>query len=376
MDGDATVSSIAASTVEAAFSEKASDGASLTWWIVSLMARFIERLVLAGFVASAVGSLFHVDYFTLGMCLTYTPRVLWLLVALLLSLVYLRQQKLRHLGLIVVLTMVLCYDATWGGGMHLRGTAETLTLLSFNTHYACGDEVANLCDQFEVDILVAQENRPGAGNRQAFMATLPGYQFFAADQKDETTCRERSHFTNITGVRRDLISQTSSEKILGGLTGFRTFGVELDLHSGPMRIVNVHTIKPVQLSLNPRLIAARLRELMRRHQTEHELLTQWLGCNADSAMPTLIAGDFNAPGNGHNLRFANYKNAQRQCGQGLHLTFPAKFPIVGIDHVLGNEHIQFQSCEILDTGISDHRAMLVKFSIAKTESQTTEYANH
>lgn len=367
----ATVNSMADSAVKATSNDvrssdvRSSDVTSSDATYVVRLVRFClgicENVVAAIFVASALGSLLRADALTIGMCLTYTPRVAWLFVAIGLGLVYLKQQKLRRLSIVVVLAGILCYDATWGGGMQPRGTAETLTLLSFNTHYALGSEVAKLCEQYDVDVLVLQENRPGAGNREAFAAELPSYKFFRSDGGN-AECGVHSALTNVTGIRSDLL-QEETVRVSGPLTDFRTFGVTAQLKSGPLRVVNVHTIKPFQFARRPRHFVSLLMHLMRRHRVEHDRLVSWLDESGSHRVPTLLAGDFNAPGNGYNLRFEDFKNAQRECGQGLHLTFPAGLPILGIDHVLGNKHIRFQACEILNTGISDHRAMLVTFSI-------------
>lgn len=362
MQAESTLSPTTTKTVE-----NKTDEASLLRSFLRLSARGVEWTVFAALIVAALGSIFHVDYFTLGMGFTYSPRIFWLAVALPLGFMALLRQDLKRLCVLFALVAVLCYDTTWGGGIRPRGTTDTLTLLSFNTHYASGSDVAKLCDEYNVDILTLQENRPGVGNRGEFVAALPDYVFFAADQDAKFTYSDRQAFTCLTGIRKELVENHQSAETFTGITDFRTFATQVNLTTGPLRIVNVHTTKPLRVTRRPKLIVSHSIDCMQRHREEHALLTQWLEDHSDE-IPTVIAGDFNAPGNAHTLRYAKYKNAQRVAGQGMHLTFPAKLPLIGIDHVLGNDHIDFQSCKILDTGISDHRAMLVEFSMLSIAS--------
>ena len=46
-------------------------------------------------------------------------------------------------------------------------------------------------------------------------------------------------------------------------------------------------------------------------------------------------------------------------GRGPHLTFPTAFPLVGIDHTLGNRHIEFRWYTTFDAGFGKHKAQIV-----------------
>ena len=339
-------------------------GKSCVGRLVRFFLHATDFLVFATLIVASLSSLLRLDEFAIGMPLTYSPRMLWLLVAVVLAFCYLCLRRFKRLTIVAILAMLLCYDATWGIAKRRQFDGPLLTLLSFNTHYANGEDIAKLCAIHDVDILCLQETSPSMGPRREFIGALPEYQFFTGDRDAKRDANAKWYFTCITGVRQSLLEQPRSTEVDTAITKFRSFAVKVNLNQGPLWLINVHTTKPVtlrrkdiKLSLKDTLIKAE------RHRSEYELLRKWLDVHEEPTIPMLVAGDFNAPGNTQNLRFPDLKNAQREAGRGFLLTFPARFPVFGIDHVLGNESIEFQSCEVLNTGLSDHRAMLVRFKL-------------
>ena len=98
----------------------------------------------------------------------------------------------------------------------------------------------------------------------------------------------------------------------------------------------------------------------KRHVREGDRLDQWLRKHKD--LPVLVTGDFNAPYYSHNLNLQGMTNAHRNAGVGWHLTFPAAFPVVALDHTLGNEKIEFYIYETYESGCSTHKAQIARFS--------------
>jgi len=352
------------STLEKPATAKANDpkGKSCVGRLVRFFLRLADLVAFTALLVASLSSLLRLDQFTIGMPLTYSPRLLWLFVAIFLAFCYLCLRRFKRLAVVAVLAAVLCYDAGWGIGKRKHLDGRILTLLSFNTHYASGEDIAKLCAEHNVDILALQENFPSMGPRREFTKALPQYQFFTGDRDASAERKPKWYFSCITGVRRNLLEQPQTPDLETAITNYRSFALKLNLDQGPIWLVNVHTTKPVtlirkdiKLSVKDSILKAE------RHRLEGDRLREWVELHQESITPMLLAGDFNAPGNTQNLRFPGFKNAQREVGRGFHLTFPGRFPIFGIDHVLGNDAIEFQSCEVLNTGFSDHRAMLVRF---------------
>ena len=82
----------------------------------------------------------------------------------------------------------------------------------------------------------------------------------------------------------------------------------------------------------------------------------------------LISGDFNAPVGSDNLRLQHLQVAHKQAGNGYNLTFPRQFPIWGIDHIMGNEFIEFiefLGYESFGASYSDHYAQVAKLRVVE-----------
>jgi endonuclease/exonuclease/phosphatase (EEP) superfamily protein YafD len=327
--------------------------------LIDSFGRLIELLVFWGLAASSVSALFFADRFRIGMLLTYSPRIVWLAIAAPMLVIYVcRQQKFR-IALVIMFSILLIRDLPIGGGA--LASEQCMTLLSFNS----GNEIENthriaeLCEAKNVDILMIQEVSPA--NRPKFIETLPGYTFYWAGKSVEFAPSESWVFSSLTGVRNDLIANGKSTEVFSGITGYRTFAVRAEILGRPIQLVNVHSTKPMRLYHGVADLFSYAATKAARHRTEKDRLTQWISDNEQ--VPTLVAGDFNAPANTYNLRFPELNHAFVSSGAGLHLTYPRSCPIIGIDYALANEYVSFTSCEIVDLGFSDHRAQITRFQI-------------
>jgi endonuclease/exonuclease/phosphatase (EEP) superfamily protein YafD len=77
---------------------------------------------------------------------------------------------------------------------------------------------------------------------------------------------------------------------------------------------------------------------------------------AQAGTPVVIAGDFNTPARGifyHRIAGA-YPDAFRVAGWGTGNTFPAKFPLLNIDHLFTSRDIAVRRCATRRTRASDH----------------------
>ncbi len=83
--------------------------------------------------------------------------------------------------------------------------------------------------------------------------------------------------------------------------------------------------------------------------------------------PLLVAGDFNTPRD--SLLFQpvqqQAENAFDVAGTGYTATWPLPLPVLTIDQVWGNSQVRFHSCRAGWSNVSDHRPILVEFSLAR-----------
>lgn len=86
--------------------------------------------------------------------------------------------------------------------------------------------------------------------------------------------------------------------------------------------------------------------------------------------PVLIGGDFNAEPNSaviQKLRDAGLRDAWAECGQGDGFTYPADTPRKRIDYVFLTGSLRCTAARVIDTQISDHRPLLVTFTMPRSE---------
>jgi vancomycin resistance protein VanJ len=84
-----------------------------------------------------------------------------------------------------------------------------------------------------------------------------------------------------------------------------------------------------------------------------------------SGDPVIVAGDTNLPEPSAIARkaFAPFHDAFADVGFGFGYTFPAKYPWMRIDRVLGSARVRFLDVRVMPRGASDHRAVVVDFEI-------------
>ena len=90
---------------------------------------------------------------------------------------------------------------------------------------------------------------------------------------------------------------------------------------------------------------------------------------AQTESPTLVVGDFNTPTFSvwfDELR-SDWTNAFDFVGQGYCPTWPMPLPVLTLDQMWGNRHIQFHRAENHGSLLSDHRMVLAEFSVVKVQ---------
>jgi endonuclease/exonuclease/phosphatase (EEP) superfamily protein YafD len=326
--------------------------------------RWTESLLVAMIVLTAIAPLLQIDRWRMGMLLTYPPRLLIIFPAAIGLVALLYRRQFVKVTLVAAAIGLLGFDLGFGGGPQTSQNAgqQQIIGLAFNVHDATKNvgDLAELCRDNSVQLLCLQEVK--AKNRQAFIDGLPDYKLFSGNESIEYEYSRSGGFDSLIGIHRDLLTASEKIEIATGITGYRTFAVRTLIDSKPIWLVNVHTTKAFWShgGITGLINKADYKSL--RHTREFDALSDWISSRGD--VPVVIAGDFNAPINSRNLRFKDFESAHRVAGSGFQLTFPAKFPVWGIDHVLGNDRVKFTSYKILKTSYSDHCAQLFEFSFA------------
>ncbi|MGH3664696.1 MAG: endonuclease/exonuclease/phosphatase family protein, partial [Egibacteraceae bacterium] len=88
---------------------------------------------------------------------------------------------------------------------------------------------------------------------------------------------------------------------------------------------------------------------------------------APAGEPVLLLGDLNATPDAPELAplFDRLLDGWAQAGAGDGLTFPAGQPVKRIDYVLTDPRVQATHAEVLDTGASDHRAVVADLLVPR-----------
>jgi vancomycin resistance protein VanJ len=87
----------------------------------------------------------------------------------------------------------------------------------------------------------------------------------------------------------------------------------------------------------------------------------------ESGLPFVVAGDTNVPDLGGTARrqLRGLDDAFREAGNGFGWTFPAKYPWMRLDRVLGGPKIRFVAVEVGKQGASDHRPLVVELELLR-----------
>lgn len=241
-----------------------------------------------------------------------------------------------------------------------------LRLLTYNVHRCIGtdgrlspERVAAAIAATEPDIVVLQEldvgrARTGGVDQAEIVARELGMQM---------------HFHPALRVMEELygdaiLTELPSRLVRAGpLPGFKGWRVleprgalwaELEVGGVRLQIVNTH------LGIVPRESAV---------QMEWLLGPEWLG-HPDCSDPLILAGDLNAvPGTRTYRRISRrLRDAQvHQKVRSTRPTFPARMPVLRIDHVFVSPSIEVSKAQVVRSALtrvaSDHLPVLVEFTV-------------
>ncbi|BBK36965.1 endonuclease [Allostella sp. ATCC 35155] len=142
-----------------------------------------------------------------------------------------------------------------------------------------------------------------------------------------------------------------------GLEARGALWAEVEIGGRPLQIVNAHI---------------GLLAYERKLQVQALLGPDWTG-HPDCRDPTILIGDFNAvPRSRAYARMAaRFRDAQRATGSVPRPTFPARLPVIRIDHIFVSPAVRVLRTEVVRSTLarvaSDHLPLLMDFALAEEE---------
>ncbi|MEW6278696.1 MAG: endonuclease/exonuclease/phosphatase family protein [Candidatus Eremiobacterota bacterium] len=281
----------------------------------------------------------------------YLPPLTWgLMLALLLALFRLTRTPILVLPTLVCLALWLAVS-----GFQLRPSRPgSLRVMTWNIHagLAGPERIGAFLAASGCDLILLQEaRRPARGGPDpvpALRAALP--------------CHDIARSGELVILSRFPIRAVGE---LPPVAEYRPgLMASLEVHGRTVQVIDLHYVTgdPGKV-LGPG--ASRRQRLMRTVQVRAEqtdLLVQLLGEG-----PTLLAGDFNCPPRSYTHRelSSRLRDAFSEAGLGFGLSYPARTPLWRIDHLFWSRHFRVRSCRVVDTGLSDHRAVIAEADLGR-----------
>ncbi len=252
---------------------------------------------------------------------------------------------------------LLTFNIAHGRGLSLHQGLRTVKQLCANLV-----KIAKLIQRLEVDIVALQEidqnsRWSGSFDHLAFLSEHTGLPFMAFGINNRRTGRFHLNYGNAV-LSRFPIVHTETIAFGPGQIGEKGFVfAEIDLGKRKrLPIFNIH----MHHSSRPH----RLKQVVR---LMHYLDEQRAHRSAHWGAPPIVCGDFNNPAQRPDATAMLLGYFEQTCNYTLlpktGRTFPSPFPARALDYVFLPEECQQPRAEIVRSLLSDHRPVLVEFTL-------------
>ncbi|ACI58603.1 Endonuclease/exonuclease/phosphatase (plasmid) [Rhizobium leguminosarum bv. trifolii WSM2304] len=239
---------------------------------------------------------------------------------------------------------------------------KSIRLLTYNVHSCIGSDrkldpgrIASVIAEAQADIVALQEvdvlrRRTGGIDQAHMIASLLEMQ--AHFHPALSVAEEQYGDAIITALPTGAVKAGPLPSI-GEQRG--AISVEILVGDRKLLVVNTH-------------LGLRGRERMRQMTTL--LNAGWLRGTADEPLPTILCGDFNAIPSSATYRLAarSLKDAQRAGNARPRATFPARYPLMRLDHVFVTDDLIVKQATVLENRLarvaSDHLPLLAEIAFA------------
>ena len=134
----------------------------------------------------------------------------------------------------------------------------------------------------------------------------------------------------------------------------------IDVDGQPLTVIAVHYETTLTQGSLAQPVGSRLRYLRQTVNARSSQNRTLVAIAAQAGSPVLIAGDFNTPPRGliyHQLT-QHYVDAFSTAGCGTGYTYPARCPVMQIDHLFVSKTIAIRYCSPMTASASDHLPLL------------------
>lgn len=327
--------------------------------------RFLPAIATALVLLMAAAPRLGADQLPAGLFLVYPPRTILAGLAFCLTVwTFLRRKTLLVLCSCLSLALATI-DMGFGGDGTVESSAPAgrhiYGLLSANIleDEAGVDEVVNLIRSSGVQFVLLQEIRKS--NHRHYEERLPDFALYAPPREGEKQHPEDVIDSMVFLVHRSIAASDPAPKAHWGITGYRSCALEVPLEGKTVLLVNIHFTKGIWTG---RGLIEGIRNLTPKATRHRDEVERWRAfAQSHVSGPMLAAGDFNAPWSSRAVQVPGFEHAHDVAGEGLHLTWPASFPLIGIDQVMGSASICFHRYSTTRLRCSDHLAQIARFSL-------------
>ncbi len=271
--------------------------------------------------------------------LVYFPMLGWFLTyGLALTADGLLAARRCKIQLLPLLPLVACFalDVHWGRPVAVSADRRPLHLLTYNIHRGQWAEEAILdyVEQAQPDVFFAQE--------------VPSELYERWRPRLDSLFRHHVFFDEIlVAVNLDVVAVQRVN--LSGARRLLALTVTQDGHRLIVANTHLSTLGPLTFL-----------DRVRKQRAETAALLDALGNLGD---PVVLGGDFNLPRRATCYRrlTRRFHSAAESVYRGFGYTFPSPMPVTMIDHVFGDDAIEFVGMRIGRTWLSDHFPVHVEF---------------
>lgn len=286
--------------------------------------------------------------------LTYAPQWPWAIpLPFLLALAFVRRDR-RAITCCLVAAAILIFPMNnIALPLHRDRSPASLRLMTFNIHggHMGADRVVEVIRRAGPDVFCLQECKAQDGGADPLPALRRAFSTYS--------------FTRTGGVvlaSRLPVRSAKARSYTDSRIWRKALDARVDVNGQPVRIIAVHFITG-RLNLHG-AIPALWMDSGQTRIAQAEDVVSWL---RESSLPTLVAGDFNTPPRG--LAYARLHSGTRcafeDAGLGFGCTYPAKYPMLRIDHVFLANAIRPTGAHVGPAGASDHRPLICDLAVSR-----------
>jgi vancomycin resistance protein VanJ len=312
------------------------------------------------------------ERYWLTALLVYVPQAPFVAPALLLALVALARHHGRALALnlaalaaaaVLLLHVALPLSGLGGRLRTAAGSEIPLRVLTFNVEHgeAGAPAIARAIRAAHPDLFCLQEAIQGVESPDPTPALSRAFAGWHSVRRGELFVAARFPIRAVRPLR------------LGPDSGYRSMlEVELRVGGRPVTLYVVHfstAIHPETLMHHQGSLAGYLDRTAAVRLVQAQTVARYAASRRGAV---LIAGDFNSPPGSRCLRRLGprFTDCFARGGWGFGYTYPARLPLLRIDHIFASPEFAVRRSATLDTRASDHRALVADLVLRSSPSAT------